>query len=168
MDDYLEKVVDRDDVRFETVVEHLDADEFDRARERSRTIAGGVAVAIREAGRVVLVENEWMDGYGLPGGGVEPGEDWPAAAAREAREETGIAVEVERPWQVHRQFYEHDGRRCGPDHTVFYLASPADGGRIADDPGVEGEVIEDAGWFEAVPERCVAPARVRAVLAGEI
>ncbi|HET7656986.1 MAG TPA: NUDIX hydrolase, partial [Bacillales bacterium] len=39
-------------------------------------------------------EGIWRDTYGLPGGGIEPGEDIEAAARRELREETGLSCET--------------------------------------------------------------------------
>lgn len=168
MDDYLGSLANRPEVRVETTVEELGPDEFAAARERARTIRGGVAVAVVDGGRIALVRAEWMDGYGLPGGGVEPGEGWAAAAAREAEEETGLAVDLDRPWLVESQFFACGDRRCDGGHTVFYLATPRPGERIADDPGIADEEIEDVAWFEAVPERCVQPGRIRAVLDGEV
>src|SRR5512140_639321 len=44
-------------------------------------------------GRVLLLLNERGE-WDLPGGRPDPGEDHPAALAREVREEAGLAVEV--------------------------------------------------------------------------
>jgi ADP-ribose pyrophosphatase YjhB (NUDIX family) len=46
--------------------------------------------------RVLLLRRELFWLWDLPGGGVEPGEDWADAAIRETREETGYEIEVER------------------------------------------------------------------------
>ena len=168
MNAYLEALVRRDDVAFETTVATLETDEFEQTRARAETIEGGVVVAVTQNGAVLLVRNDWMDGYGFPGGGVEPGEHWEAAAVREVREETGVSVEIDSPWLVERQFYEHAGQRYGPEFSVFYRATPLDDGEIADDPGVGDEVIEDVEWFDRVPDEAIQPERIRAALEDEV
>lgn len=47
-----------------------------------------------EAGRVLLSVRSDLQGWELPGGTLEPGEDAEAALAREVREETGLRVDV--------------------------------------------------------------------------
>jgi 8-oxo-dGTP pyrophosphatase MutT (NUDIX family) len=58
-----------------------------------RTRAGIILV---ENGRVLLIERrrEGKHYFVCPGGGVEPGESFEAAAVREAREELGVDVEL--------------------------------------------------------------------------
>lgn len=116
-----------------------------------------------DAGEVLLVENDWMEGYGFPGGGVEPGEDWETAAAREVEEETGVAVTIDRPWRVHRQVLEHGGERVA-GHAVFYRASPVGDTTVAADPGTAAEDVQAAGWFDSVPDRAVRPDLISDVL----
>lgn len=164
MDDVPDGLLERDDVAYEETVERLDAAAFERARQRGAELVGGVVVAVtNDAGEVLLVENDWMAGFGFPGGGVEPGEDWPTAAAREVEEETGVAVEIERPWRVLRQTLEHGDEQL-TGHVVFYRAAPAGDEAIADDPGIEDEDIQGVGWFDAVPDRAVRPDLIREVL----
>lgn len=104
MEDVPDGLLERRDVVYESTTEQLDATEFERAKRRDAELAGAVAVAVTNAaGEVLLVENDWMDGFGFPGGGVEPGEDWRSAAVREVVEETGVAVQIERPWRVQQQ-----------------------------------------------------------------
>jgi 8-oxo-dGTP diphosphatase len=71
-------------------------------------------VILLDGDRVVLVEraNE-PRGWALPGGFVDEGEALEAAAAREAREETGLAVTLE------EQFHAYsDPRRDPRGHTI--------------------------------------------------
>lgn len=119
-----------------------------------------MAVVIRnDDGQLLLVENDWSDGYLPPGGGVEPGENPEAAAVREAREETGVRVELKRPVRVERGRYEHADRdesfRGG--YAVTYLAHPVGNETPADDPGLADETIEDVAWFDDLPERTPVP-----------
>ena len=53
----------------------------------------GVA-ALDGEGRVLLLRRADDGTWGLPGGGVEPGETWSDAARRECREETGWSVRI--------------------------------------------------------------------------
>ncbi|MFF1730082.1 NUDIX hydrolase [Streptomyces sp. NPDC058247] len=55
-----------------------------------------VAVAVNDAGQVLMIRKTDNGLWALPGGGVEIGESVADAAVRETKEETGIDVEVTR------------------------------------------------------------------------
>ena len=58
-----------------------------------RPAVTGAAVLVRVNDELLLVRTSYRPWYGVPGGGVKRGEEPRLAAARELREETGIAVE---------------------------------------------------------------------------
>lgn len=108
------------------------------------------AVVSDDAGRVLLVQNRWSDGWIPPGGNVEPGEDPRTAAAREVREETGVAADVRDPIAVVEETFACDGRTASGRRVAF--AARAETTALATDPGLDGEGIEAVGWFEQVPD----------------
>jgi 8-oxo-dGTP pyrophosphatase MutT (NUDIX family) len=84
----------------------------------SRGLTLGVRGAVLdEAGRVFLVRHTYVEGWHLPGGGVEPGETPLAALRRELEEEAGIALEG-RP-QLHGSFF--NDRVSARDHVLVYV-----------------------------------------------
>ncbi len=56
----------------------------------------GVTVAVIDEDRILLTKREDFEVWCLPGGGVDPGESVAQAAIREAREETGLEVQLTR------------------------------------------------------------------------
>jgi 8-oxo-dGTP diphosphatase len=91
--------------------------------ERHENPVPTVDVIIRAGGGVVLVRRKHPPlGWALPGGFVDAGETLEAAAAREALEETGLVVRLE------RQFHTYsDPARDPRRHTIstVFLAAAA-------------------------------------------
>ncbi|KQT33787.1 hypothetical protein ASG29_05225 [Sphingomonas sp. Leaf412] len=118
---------------------------------RPRTL-GVRAIVVDAAGRIALVRHTYVDRWHLPGGGVKKWEATDAAAIREAREETGLAVAVERLHGVfhHRQEYKDD-------QVVVYVARAR--GDTATRP--DGFEIAEVGWFDADALPDVTPATRR-------
>jgi 8-oxo-dGTP diphosphatase len=90
-----------------------------------RAVCG--VLALDDRGNVLLIRRSDDRSWGLPGGGVEPGETWTEAALRECREETGWEVTVTGLWGVYSdpstQVHGYpDGRRVHFFGAVF-LAS---------------------------------------------
>ena len=88
--------------------------------ESFRVIARAIIVTFDR--RVVLVTSQTGQALVLPGGAVDAGETLPQAAAREAKEECGVDVTVDRAIWV-REFY--DRKRDRMNLEVYFLARPA-------------------------------------------
>jgi 8-oxo-dGTP diphosphatase len=105
----------------------------------------GAGCVIHKGGRVLLVKRKnppHADKWSIPGGLVELGERVEVAAAREALEETGLSVKVERLLDVGSDISTHRGLR--PEYhyiLVDYVARPLQG-RV-----VLNAESSDYGWF---------------------
>jgi 8-oxo-dGTP diphosphatase len=99
---------------------------------------------IERDGHVLVVRNrrhDGIEGWGFPGGRRELGETFAEAAAREVREETGLAVEIGRLRAL--------GESLHGSHDVFALfEARVVGGSAAVQPG---DVAVELRWVE--PER---------------
>lgn len=103
-----------------------------------------VIVAIIEDGKVLLTKREDFEVWCLPGGSVEDGESLAEAGMREAKEETGLDVELTRLVGV----YSRLGGGMVDVHAVLYAAKPV-GGELRTQPN---ETIEVAFFpFDRLP-----------------
>ena len=80
--------------------------------------------------------------WGLPGGGLEPGEGPFEGLRRETMEETGLEIEIRNPVRVHH-FKRDDGR---PVTMITFLCRPLSTSVVLDHENVDysWEPIEDA------------------------
>ncbi|TGE00275.1 NUDIX domain-containing protein [Methylobacterium nonmethylotrophicum] len=76
--------------------------------------------AIDAENRVCLVRHTYMDGWHLPGGGVEPGETALEAIDREFREEAEIVLDPGAAPALHGFYFNRRASRR--DHVVLYVA----------------------------------------------
>jgi len=99
------------------------------------------AIVVHPDGRVLLVRRARAPSIGewsLPGGKVEAGEDFAAAAMREVREETGLKVRAE------REICLFSLRRDGFAYDIHeFLCTPIK----PDAPLTPGDDAADARWF---------------------
>lgn len=105
---------------------------------RAKTL--GVRVLVQdEAGRVLLVRHTYLDGWYLPGGGVDAGETFEDAAVRELREETGLVAQS-RP----ELLSVHANERFMPgDHVAVMRIA-----RYAPGELTSRHEIEEVGFFD--------------------
>jgi ADP-ribose pyrophosphatase YjhB (NUDIX family) len=113
-----------------------------------------VSIAIVDQDKVLLMQREDFEIWCLPGGVVEDGESLAQAALREAREETGLEVELTRLVGV----YSAPRWRLSGLHVVVF-AGRVVGGTLTPQPA---EVI-DLGYFtaDALPEPLMIGQRQR-------
>lgn len=104
---------------------------------------GAASVIVDGRGRVLLVRHTYGGlNWEIPGGGLEAHESAADGAAREAREETGVTIELERLTGV---YWEPGWGTGGGHHFVFR------GGLAAGSPApavTDRAEIAELGWFE--------------------
>lgn len=96
-----------------------------------------VNIAVIHDGKILLTKREDFETWILPGGGVEEGESLAQAAIREAKEETGLDVELTRLVGVYSRL-----GAWHPGYMVLFAAKPI-GGELTCQ---EGETIA-VEWF---------------------
>lgn len=78
---------------------------------------GARAIVVDAAGRVLLVRHTYVEGWHLPGGGIEPGETALDCVRREVREEGNVEIGAE--IDLHGLFYNRSASRR--DHVAVYV-----------------------------------------------
>jgi len=83
-----------------------------------RPVTLGVRVMMIDKDQVLLVRHTYMDGWFMPGGGVERGETLDYAARREAHEETGAMLNNLSLVGAYTNFTEWKS-----DHNILFLST---------------------------------------------
>jgi ADP-ribose pyrophosphatase YjhB (NUDIX family) len=82
---------------------------------RGKTL-GVRGLVLDKEGRVLLIEHTYLEGWWLPGGGVDAAETAPDAVARELREEAGV-----NPTEIPKLLSVHSNERFFPgDHVLLF------------------------------------------------
>ena len=106
----------------------------------------GVGAVIVENDRVLLIRRAQaplLGEWSLPGGVLECGETLHEAAIREAREETGLSVEVVEMLGIYERIIRGDGDRIRYHYVLIdYLCRPSSGEMKA------GSDAAEAAWFQ--------------------
>ena len=124
----------------------------------SRGMTIGVrGLVIDEANRVFLVKHSYVNGWHLPGGGVERGETLIDALIRELSEEGNI--EPTAPPRLHGFFFNH--RTSPRDHVAVFVLRDF---RQTTAPKPSREIVAH-GFFklEELPNDTTAPTRARII-----
>ena len=110
-------------------------------RMRGGRTLGVRGLALDPDDRVALVLHTYLDGWYLPGGGVNRGESYDQALARELSEEIGLdAFRIERVLGVY-----HDTVTLKDDHVVAYVVRTDESAPPL--KSADPFEIQDVGWF---------------------
>jgi ADP-ribose pyrophosphatase YjhB (NUDIX family) len=121
-----------------------------------RGVTLGVRGMVLDAeGRVLLVRHGYVDGWHLPGGGVEPGETLLDALGRELLEEGN--VKVAGVPMLHAVYYNNAASRR--DHVALFVVREFE----YEGPHAPSFEIQESGFFspDALPEGTTAATRRR-------
>lgn len=100
------------------------------------------AILLDAAGRILLIRRANPPAQGqwsIPGGRVEPGEEWTDAVERELVEETGVVAAVDR--------YVGEVRRDAPEGGIYVIRDYVMRMPEATGDPVAGDDALDAAWF---------------------
>jgi 8-oxo-dGTP pyrophosphatase MutT (NUDIX family) len=115
-----------------------------RLRTERAVSAGGVVWRRRDGEVEVLLCGRREDGlWALPKGTPEPGESMEQAALREVREETGVAVEIERPITDISYWFARPKEGVRYFKTVHHFLMRPVGG----DPALHDHEFDEVRWF---------------------
>ncbi|AEN05236.1 NUDIX hydrolase [halophilic archaeon DL31] len=109
-----------------------------------------IAAVLNDDDRMLLVYDENMDAWDVPGGTIFESETLSEGVVREVREEAGVDIVPDRPHSF-VEVVTTDGERTMGFNVVGFAAE-AQSTTVGTDLGVEDESISEAAWFTELPE----------------
>ena len=115
----------------------------------------GVGIVVRRGGELLLVRRAGPHGSGTwstPGGHLDFGEEPAVCAAREAQEETGVAIGPPRLLGITNDVFEETGKH----YITLWFEAEHESGEAA---ALADDELDAVGWFdeEALPEPLFPP-----------
>jgi ADP-ribose pyrophosphatase YjhB (NUDIX family) len=130
----------------------------------SRGMTLGVRAMLLKDGQIVLVKHGYVPGWYLPGGGVEAGESFAEALAREVKEEAGaVLTGAAQLFAIYRNDKIHKR-----DHVALFVCRDFERTAAPHSPSFEIAACESFALAELPADTSPATlARIREVLSGE-
>jgi ADP-ribose pyrophosphatase YjhB (NUDIX family) len=130
---------------------------MDTAPVAVRAVCG--VVALDTEGRFLLVRRADDGSWGLPGGGVEPGESWSDAALRECTEETGWLVRITGLFGAYSD--PHSQMHVYPDGQGVHFFGVVLAAEVVEQVGRPDDEVVAVGFFapQDLPEPMFGPDR---------
>ena len=134
--------------------EYVPSEEFESLKQTDATQSGWAvgALVFDPADRILLIDNNWSDGWIVPSGGVKPGEVLSEAVVREVKEEGGIDAVPVRPHALTDQVTVNRDSGETFEITFVLYEAKAESTSIPNDLGVTTAEVSDARWFDTFPQ----------------
>ena len=137
------------------IAKDIHGNEYEVAVSDLRWRPSAYAITVRDQKVLLMPE---FDGYALPGGEIELGENIEAALEREVKEETGIAVRNPRLLGAETSFFVLPGFNANGNNVqsimLFYACDYA-GGELSDE-GFDEEEKNFGGFPEWIPVNVIS------------
>ena len=111
-----------------------------------------VGFVFDDSDRVLLIDQPWADGWMEPGGVPKPNESLSEAVVREIREETGVKCTPVQPHAIDEYTFTNERTDETSGWTLVFFEAEAETTEIKGELGLEHETIDNAGWFEQLPD----------------
>lgn len=149
----LRNLIEDPEVAYEEETIMLEPDEISEAEIKDDGVTLAVGAIVYNNNEIILVKHEGgphKTGWNVPGGSVQADESLEEAVEREIHEEVGIGVNIEEPRKVIKQTLVSGDVKFSMYFIMFSAyALTTD---IKEKLGVEGESLDQARWFNTIPE----------------